>query len=297
MGSLVEAYVDESGNPLLERLRSQSQELQWPETPELGWCPPEAAALREQPSSTVSQGGVPERESASAFYGLGCGGTGQTSSPPHPTMGEARRRRFGDRGSVPWEDPYSHLLGTPVEPSAGNFLQTIGAHHQELHQQEVFAIQGSRPLCPGQGQVHRDSEPRVEDIFMYLPLSKWCVLEQYLLGCPTLSFCCRHWLCQHQSLTAHSPRDKKRRSQLRRRMLSVPTKSVGLVISWGTKRYIALSQLMNPWSPWGCLSWGDPNGGVSWSLWTGSSCQGTCLFFFGDILTRTEEDQSWEEQA
>ena len=75
-------------------------------------------------------------------------------------MGEARRQCFGDRGSAPWEDPYSRLLGTPVEPSAGNFLQTMGARRQELYQQEASGFQGSSPLCPGQGQVHRDSEPQ-----------------------------------------------------------------------------------------------------------------------------------------
>ena len=106
------------------------------------------------------RGGVPERESVSAYYDLGRGGAGQPSSPPHPTMGEARRRRFGDRGSAPWEDPYSRLLGMPVEPSAGNFLQTMGARRQELYQQGASGFQGSGPLCPGQGQVHRDPEPQ-----------------------------------------------------------------------------------------------------------------------------------------
>ena len=37
--------------------------------------------------------------------------------------------------------------------------------------------------------------------------------------------------------------------------------------------------------PWGCLGGGDPNGGVSRSQWTGSSCRGTCLFLSGDVLT------------
>ena len=150
MGSYVEPYVSESGGPSLERLRSRSPHLERPETPESGRRPPEAAASREQPSSTFSRGWVLERESASAYYDLGCGGAGRPSSPPHPTMGEARRRRFGDRGSALWEDPYSRLLGMPVEPSAGNFLQTIGARRQELYQQGASWFQGSGPLCPGQ---------------------------------------------------------------------------------------------------------------------------------------------------
>ena len=160
MGSFVEPYVSESGGPPLERLRSRSPELERPETPESGRRSLEAAASRERPSSIFSHGGVPERESASAFYDLGRGGAGQPSFPPHPTIGEARRRRFGDRGSAPWEDPYSHLLGTPVEPSAGNFLQTMGARRQELYQQGASRFLGSGPLCPGQDQVHRDPEPQ-----------------------------------------------------------------------------------------------------------------------------------------
>ena len=160
MGSYVQPYVSESGGPPMEHLRSRSPELERPETPESGRRPPEAVASREQPSSTFSLGGVPERESASAFYDLGRGGAGQPSSPPHPTMGETRRRRFGGRGSAPWEDPYSRLQGTPVESSAGNFLQTMGARRQELYQQGASGFQGSGPLCPGQGQVHRDPEPQ-----------------------------------------------------------------------------------------------------------------------------------------
>ena len=160
LGSDVEPFVSEFGGPPLERLRSRSPDLGRPETPESGRRPPEAAASREQPSSTFSRGGVPERESARAYYDLAHGGAGQPSSPPHPTMGEARRRRFGDRGSAPWEDPYSHLLGTPVEPSAGNFLQTMGARRQELYQQGASGSQRSGPLSPGQGQVHRDPEPQ-----------------------------------------------------------------------------------------------------------------------------------------
>ena len=160
LGSDVEPFVSEFGGPPLERLRSRSPDLGRPETPESGRRPPEAAASREQPLSTFSRGGVPERESARAYYDLGRGGAGQPSSPPHPTMGEARRRRFGDRGSAPWEDPYSHLLGTPVEPSAGNFLKTMGARRQELYQQGASGSQGSGPLSPGQGQVHRDPEPQ-----------------------------------------------------------------------------------------------------------------------------------------
>ena len=78
------------------------------------------------------------------------------SSPPYSTMGE-ERRRFGDRGAAPWEDPFSCLLGRPVEPSAGHFLLKMGARHQELYQQEASGTQGSCTLCPGQGQVHRDS--------------------------------------------------------------------------------------------------------------------------------------------
>ena len=81
---------------------------------------PEAAASREQPSSTFSRGGVPERESARAYYDLGRGGAGQPSSPPHPTMGEARRRSFGDRVRRPgrihiltsWGRQWNLLLGT-----------------------------------------------------------------------------------------------------------------------------------------------------------------------------------------
>ena len=160
MGSYIEPCVSESGGPSLERLRSRSLDLPRPETPESGRRSPEAAASREQPSSTFSRGGVPERESASAYYDLGRGGAGRPSSPPHPTMGEARRRRFGDRGSALWEDPYSPLLGMPVEPSAENFLQTMGARRQELYQQGASGFQGSGPLCPGQGQVHRDPEPQ-----------------------------------------------------------------------------------------------------------------------------------------
>ena len=95
----------------------------------------------------------------SAFYDLGCGVTGQTSSP-HQTMRELRRRHFDDRGSAPWEDSYSHLLGTPMEHSAGNILQTIGAHRQKRYQQEASGIQGSCLLCSRQGQVHKDSEPQ-----------------------------------------------------------------------------------------------------------------------------------------
>ena len=160
LGSDVEPFVGEFGGPPLERLRSRSPDLGRPETPESGRRPPEAAASREQPSSTFSHGGVPERESARAYYDLGRGGAGQPSSPPHPTMGEARRRRFGDRGSAPWENPYSRLLGMPVEPSAGNFLQTMGARRQEFYQQGASRSQGSGPLSPGQGQAHRDPVPQ-----------------------------------------------------------------------------------------------------------------------------------------
>ena len=77
-----------------------------------------------------------------------------------PTMRELRRRHFDDRGSAPLEDSYSHLLGTPMEPSAGNILQTIGAHRQKRYQQEASRIQGSCLLWSRQGQVHRDSEPQ-----------------------------------------------------------------------------------------------------------------------------------------
>ena len=36
----------------------------------------------------------------------------------------------------------------------------MGARRQELYQQGASRFQGSSPLCPGQGQVHSDSEPQ-----------------------------------------------------------------------------------------------------------------------------------------
>ena len=61
----------------------------------------------------------------------------------------------------PWGERGDDVSVTGVRlPSAGNFLQTMGVRRQELYQQGASGFQGSGPLCPGQGQVHRDSEPQ-----------------------------------------------------------------------------------------------------------------------------------------
>ena len=103
-------------------------------------------------------GGGAQRVSASAFFDGG------------NDMVELRRQCLGDRCSASWEDPNSRPLGSLVEPSAGNFPQTMGAHHQEWYEQEASGIQESRPLCPSHGQLHRDSELQVKG---HLCVSPW----------------------------------------------------------------------------------------------------------------------------
>ena len=368
MGSYVEPYVSESGSPSLERLRSRSPDLERPETPVSGRHPPEAAASREQPSSTFSRGGVLEGESASAYYDLGRGGAGRPSSPPHPTMGEARRRRFGDRGSAPWEDPYSHLLGMPVEPSAGtpsggrgfkgaavvNFLSWWGAGEGVCQcllwprswgrwsaifstapnhggsEETTFRWQGFGALG---GSIFSPPGDASGTFCWELPTDDGCALPGIVpaggfrvsgirslvpwpgsgaqgsrtsgwgtasgVPCPS-SVCwgstawtaphCRFAACacaRACGLTVQVAQATKEEEEVncgegwgvcRQGVLALP--SAGALRG----RLPPASWWAHGDCPWGCLGEGDPNGGVSRSQWTGSSCRGTCLFLSGDIL-------------
>ena len=149
MESLFEAYVSESHIPSLEWLWPWSPELQRPETPE-------SAALREQPSATVPGTSV---VGALVRHLL------------HHTQqwGELRRQHFGDRSWAPWEDPYSCLLGAPVEHSAGNFLWTMGTVPAG-----GFRDSGISSLVPRPGSsAQRLRAPGWRTSPCLPPLSKW----------------------------------------------------------------------------------------------------------------------------